>query len=169
MEGYEAAKNRLSSLLNFATYDLDPRVQVVAAVKEEAGGMQVELATNSASEELVLHWGVGLKKKTDWVCPSTMVGLRIPTETKQFDDKASQTPFARADSYGSILMYFPEDSLPRQLNFVFKDGNSWYNNQNRNYALTVYAPPAGNDGITEDVKEFVENILECEAEHVTAM
>ena len=52
---------------------------------------KLEEAKDTEETPVWLHWGVGVNRKSEWVCPHlvTKGRLEFPESSKQWDDKAS--------------------------------------------------------------------------------
>ena len=85
---------------------------------------------------MVLHWGIGVKSNHDWVSPLTQeIFVNLPISVK-FDQKAAQSNFYELSSDIFLLeIEIKKDLVPKQLNYVYKRGNTWFNNNGKNYGF----------------------------------
>jgi len=89
----------------------------------------------SDQNNVVLHWGVGIKFPTEWVNPLSLdIFLNLPETI--IDQKAAQSKFHELSPNIFMLeIQMKKNFLPKQLNFVVKRANAWYNNNGKNYAF----------------------------------
>lgn len=127
---------------------------------------------------LTLHWGIGVKSSSEWLSPLLQeIFINLPKSVK-FDSKASQTDFYELVSGLSILeISFKKDAMMKQINFVVKKENSWYNNNGKNYAFIPYNSKNNNhqnidnnnnnkntlsEDNTHEIEEFLNRIIGIE-------
>eukprot|EP00741_Cyanophora_paradoxa_P017205 tig00000202_g16617.t1 len=132
-------------------------------VRRNENSIRIVAATDSEAE-LVLHWGIAPKRKSDWVLAPEPIR---PPKTRQFDDKACQTAFpARDDRIGvsTITFDIPEDAAPAAMCFVVKEekGNRWLKNKGANFLIAVKTPEPAKavneaDGIDREVADEIIN------------
>ena len=120
---------------------------------------------------LTLHWGVGIKNPTDWSSPLLLkdIFINLP-ESIQIDKMAAQSKFFALDNNLNILeIVFKKENVPKQLNFVIKIGNSWFNNNGKNYAF--FLKNANNNPESQNnqnnvnntnINELINKIIEVE-------
>ena len=110
-------------------------------VRLEGDHLEISLQA-PASKACVLHWGVRGPAQREWQSPPPSLW---PADTKSFDKKAVQTPFARHDEESSVAIQLSPPTSFAFLDFVlfFPDEGRWDNNNGCNYqiALTPAAPP----------------------------
>ena len=161
MSSYGSAKAALQGLRNFADFKIASGLEICAGVLDEEGQVTARLLTNFQGQGLILHWGVGKPRSTDWLNPMTE-GYALPTGTVTHDSKAARTPFCPCNSaYQELTLHFPTDKLPIQINFVVNQGSTWYNNSGRNYALRLQEQPHL-PALSEVAQEMAQDILNVE-------
>lgn len=119
----------------------------------------------STLDHLVLHWGIGVNKAREWVCPLDFPLITLPPNTTKFDEKAAQSPFLSPSSnLSNIEVVFSKESLPLQLNFVLKHENSWFNNSGSDYCVILKEPILKGIGKINDenLKALISEIVEAE-------
>lgn len=123
----------------------------------------IKLQFFSNIDHLTLHWGLGLKTPKEWICPIGVPGFSVPPSTTKFDDKAGQTPFVEIiPSLNTLELNFPVDSPVKQVNFVIKRENTWFNNSNQNYAVALKEPETLQINDSEEISNMVQQIISSE-------
>ena len=165
MSSFETESQTLKSYSSSYEYEFTSEKKVVVGVKEMEDSYYVKFAANW--DNLVLHWGVGLKRAKDWACPNLQSQIKLPDNTTQFDDKASQSPFVELGTDCSIceITFESKDQAPKQLNFVLKREGIWYNNNGMNYGVTIKVEPRDFKFATRTNQELADEIIEAEMSH----
>eukprot|EP00967_Tisochrysis_lutea_P058591 scaffold74548_cov16-Tisochrysis_lutea.AAC.2 len=117
---------------------------VRATVEQKADGAQtVRLTTSLQAGRLLLHWGVegGKDYQGGWRLPSTC----RPPGTKQYKDRALQSPFQVDDQGSHLFIMLSAEEASDVLNFVLKDEatNTWYDNSGSNFRLPLHGEASG--------------------------
>ncbi|KAF5843594.1 hypothetical protein DUNSADRAFT_12856 [Dunaliella salina] len=110
----------------------------VTVEQKADGALTVHLTTSLQAGRLLLHWGVegGKDYQGGWRLPSTC----RPPGTKQYKDRALQSPF-QVDDHGShLFIMLSAEEASDVLNFVLKDDatNTWYDNSGSNFRLPLH-------------------------------
>ena len=137
-----------------------------------ASTLQTEITKNpdhtllifkSPLTSLTLHWGLGIKSHLEWLNPFKTDLLLTKEKTKTFDDKACQSEFELKDKLSFLAIKLK--SLPKQINFVLKSGNTWFNNSGKNYAIKFEENNIQNNEnvyVEYDINSFCREIVEIE-------
>ena len=136
---FDALKNSLQEATQYYEFQLADQKHLVVGVVEQDTLYEITFAANW--DELVLHWGLGTNRAKEWKSPSLQEGLELPKGSQQFDHKATQTPFNSTNN--TLKLCIPKEVAPKQINFVVKRGDTWFNNNNRDFALPVCFPSGG--------------------------
>jgi alpha-glucan,water dikinase len=127
------------------SYPLRGGHAVAVDVFRGAGGEQVvRVRTDVAAAAPLLHWGVegGRDYKGGWRLPGG--GVR-PPGTRQYKDRALQTPFDKAsggeggDNGAALTLVLAGDEASDALNFVIKDEatDTWWDHNGANFRVPL--------------------------------
>jgi hypothetical protein len=78
------------------------RLEIHKDVTEEKATIDLH-AHSSCVEPLILHWGVGIRRKNEWQLPHSVEGLVFPADSIVYDDKATQTPFENGSIHLELI------------------------------------------------------------------
>jgi alpha-glucan,water dikinase len=98
---------------------------------------QVEVALRvDGRKDCLVHWGLRRSARAPWQAPP---GTAWPEGTMSFDQSAVQTPFARRDDHGEILIKLDLSADFSLLEFVlfFPAEGRWDNNRGLNYRIEI--------------------------------
>lgn len=119
-------------------------------------------------EDLILHWGVGIKNAKEWVAPPVEI---YPENTKKFDTKAVQTKFTEGKIQISLTIYDPIENttqaIYKGLNFVINNPktNKWYNNGGKDFSIPFKQIGKQTVHKTGEIPDFINDIITCEVEY----
>lgn len=161
MSSYGSAKAALQALRSFADFKVASGLELCMGVSDDEAGATARFVTNFQGQGLILHWGIGKTRALDWSNPMAE-GYALPAGTATHDSKAARTPFSPCDNgYQEVVLRFPTNKIPIQVNFVLNQGSTWYNNSGRNYALRIQEAPHM-PALTESTQEMAQDILNVE-------
>ena len=122
---------------------LNKEKKVYAFLTESQNSSKITFVSDL--NNMVLHWGIGVKSNHDWVSPLTQeIFVKLPISVK-FDQKAAQSNFYELSSDIFLLeIEIKKDLVPKQLNYVYKRGNTWFNNNGKNYGFNFRASQNSN-------------------------
>lgn len=124
---------------------------------------QILLIFKSSHIPLTLHWGLGIKSNFEWLNPLKTDLLLNKEKTRTFDDKAGQSDFEIQDKLS--ILFIKLKNAPKQINFVLKSGNTWFNNSGKNYAIKLEennVKENENVNIGYDITSLCREIIEIE-------
>jgi len=110
-------------------------------------------------DECLLHWGLCTNSCSSWQAPQQEIW---PEGTRPFDKSAVQTPFKAANSKGHILIRLDRKADFSAVAFVlfFPEGNSWDNNNGKNYSIRLPGKELFKDA--PQLSEFSDEIIKAE-------
>ena len=159
MISYQELVNKLDSSAKKSEYSI-MNGKLCTAFTETEDAYKVQILSNL--DHLTLHWGVGLQNPKDWKCPQSLAEIALPTNTIQFDDKAAQSRFVEIiPTLSTLEITIPKTTPVKQLNFVVKRDNNWFNNNNANYSVAFKEPEPIEAG--SEIQDMVSRIISAEA------
>ena len=137
MAAFDHIRSALSLLSGYTQLDLGEGVHLIAVViPREEGGLLVQLVTDYNSEAAVLHWNIGNSPSATWSDPGTL-GIDLPPESTVSDSSAIRTPFHSVAGCLQLSLDFPQLPSPTYLLFALNQGEKWFNNEGKNFSLTL--------------------------------
>ncbi|KAL8150135.1 hypothetical protein V2J09_019943 [Rumex salicifolius] len=116
-------------------FSLDGNIELRVDVSSptSGGSTKVEFrATNTNSDNLVLHWGV-LRDKGGWMLPS-----RRPEGTKEYKKRALRTPFQRSGTDSSVKIEIDDPTFQAIEFLILDEGqNKWFKNNGDNFHVKL--------------------------------
>lgn len=134
-------------------FDLGGEGRLAAAVYEEDGVYHLAMATDIPSP--VLHWGVALKSRSQWLLPPE--GIR-PPETVTVKE-AAETPFVLKDGLYSLSLEVGVEEAPRGIQFVLRQDSRWLKHRGRNFYIPLaekHEKPPFEAWLSEMAEEVIE-------------
>jgi alpha-glucan,water dikinase len=134
-------------------YELEGEGELATALVKE-GGRCILILLADVPGPLVLHWGVAVDSRHEWLLPPASTR---PDGTEVFDGKAVQTPFAPAGGLNRLRLEFDEKEAPLGVTFVLKS-DRWIKDRGQNFYVPVKgvkeletALPPGLGSIAEEI------------------
>ena len=162
MLSYENLLDRVPDSSKKSEYSLG-NFKLATVLEETESHWRVNFFSNL--DHLTLHWGLGISKAREWVCPLTFPSIQLPSSTTKFDEKAAQSPFVEITSNTSTIeITFAKENPPLQLNFVLKRENNWFNNSGSDYCVVLREIVLPGIGKISDpgIKTMIGEIIETE-------
>ncbi len=104
----------------------------------------ITITDSAATSHSFLHWGVTVDG-ADWIAP---VSEYQPAGTIPFSSQAVETPFTDVDKNGVYSVKLGPFNNPKQvvqkIDFVVKTGNTWDNNNGKDYYITISSSTSNN-------------------------
>lgn len=117
---------------------LPKNAMITVEVSAEGDAQVIRAVTNLEAGRLLLHWGLegGRDYKGGWRLPGEDAR---PDGTRQYKDRALQTPFKFVDGANTVVIKLRGDEVSDVLNFVLKDDatNTWYDHLSTNFAVPL--------------------------------
>ncbi|KAI8477159.1 MAG: R1 protein [Monoraphidium minutum] len=134
-----AATERSTDIDTSKRFTLPKNSTILVEVSTEGDVQVIRASTDLEAGRLLLHWGLegGKDYKGGWRLPGD--GVR-PEGTKQYKDRALQTPFRpAAGGRSEVVIRLPGDEASDTLNFVLKDDatDTWYDHHSTNFAVPL--------------------------------
>jgi alpha-glucan,water dikinase len=117
------------------TYPLGEEATLAVAVSKDNNYYDAILLSD-VPEPMVLHWGVALQSRYDWMLPPESVQ---PAGSVVYDKKAVQTPFVFSDGINRLTLRFSENEASLGISFVLKvtEDKRWLKNGHRNFFVPL--------------------------------
>jgi alpha-glucan,water dikinase len=136
-------------------YDLGGEGRLAAAVYKEEGTYRLAMATDIPSA--VLHWGVALRSRYEWLLPPA--GMR--PEGTEVLEKAAETPFAPREGLYFLSLGFRADGAPMGIKFVLRQEGRWLKDRGRDFYIPL-AEKGERPPFEAGVASLAEEIVEAE-------
>lgn len=153
----EALKKELSGKeVSFEDlYDLGDEGRLAAAVYMEEGTYRLAVATDIPSP--VLHWGVALKSRYEWLLPPAAM---MPEGTEALE-KAAETPFAPKEGLHFLSLGFRAEGAPLGIKFVIRQDGRWLKHRGKDFYVPL-AEKREKLPFEAGVSSLAEEIVEAE-------
>ncbi|NOZ25827.1 MAG: hypothetical protein GXO94_07050 [Nitrospirae bacterium] len=116
-------------------YELGPDGRLAAALCRKDGRYRLVLITD-APGPLILHWGVAVHRRNEWLMPPAPMHQ---AGTTVYGDSAAETPFALHEGLNRLVLEFGQEEAPLGIPFVLRqpDTGRWIKNRGRDFFIPV--------------------------------
>ncbi|GBG63702.1 hypothetical protein CBR_g39013 [Chara braunii] len=124
-----------------ATFVLDGHgeLEVLSSSASDGKGAHIEFKISGwplVEAPVLLHWGATKEGQNVWVLPPES---QLPRGTRNYKERALQTPFKRSGDKAILALDFPDASAYSGIEFLLKDDskNHWYKFNGGNFRVAI--------------------------------